>query len=215
MTVDAQHDKNTSGVVLFGPPAAGKDTVSTALGVLDARYGQLPKIKVGSGRTTGYRMAERAELDALRAAGRLVLETERYGNTYAVDRDDLEAMTGAGRIPLVHMGSVEHLRTFNAALRAPWLCVLLWVPREVCEERSRGRGDRDTADRLAAWEEALADLASVPAGEDLFHLLVRTDRTDPAPTAELVAAAHASGDRDPVRHGDLAALLEGAAPAGL
>ncbi|MFG2751463.1 ATP-binding protein [Streptomyces xanthophaeus] len=211
MNVDAQRSGSPGGVVLFGPPAAGKDTVSAALTGLDARYEQLTKIKVGSGRTTGYRMADREELDALRAADRVVLETTRYGNTYAVDRADLDAMTGAGRIPLVHMGSVDHLRTFSAAVREPWLCVLLWVPREVCEQRSRGRGDRDTADRLAAWDEALADLSAVPEGEELFHLLLRSDRTDPAATAALIVGAHAQPGRRYAQAGRLAAVLgEGA-----
>ncbi|MFB7175170.1 guanylate kinase [Streptomyces sp. NPDC056254] len=199
------------GVVLFGPPAAGKDTVSAALTRLDDRYGQLTKIKVGSGRTTGYRMAGHAELDALRAAGRVVLETTRYGNTYAIDRDDMDAMTGAGRVPVVHLGSVDHLRTFNAAVREPWLCVLLWVPRDVCERRSQERGDRDTADRLAAWDEALADLKAVPQDEEPFHLLMRTDHSSPSATAAVVAKAHAEDGRRPARPGSLAALLRGGA----
>ncbi|MFJ7588139.1 guanylate kinase [Streptomyces sp. NPDC097617] len=209
----AQRDGSRGGVVLFGPPTAGKDTVSAALTGLDARYGQLPKIKVGSGRTIGYRMADSEELDALRVAGRLVLETRRYGNTYAIDRDDLDAMTGAGRIPLVHIGSIEHLRTFTAAVREPWLRVLLWVPRDVCGERSRGRGDRDTGDRLAAWDEALADLDAVPDGEEPFDLLLHTDRTDPAGAAELIARTHARHHGGHHRAASLAAFLKEAATA--
>ncbi|CAM5479501.1 guanylate kinase [Streptomyces avidinii] len=211
--VNAQHDGSPAGVVLFGPPTAGKDTISAALTGLDARYGQLTKIKVGSGRTTGYRMADGEELAALRAADRLVLETRRYGNTYAIDRDDLDAMTGAGRIPLVHIGSVEHLRSFTGAVREPWLCVLLWVPRGVCEQRSRGRGDRDTEDRLAAWDEARADLGTVPDGEEPFDLLMRTDRTDPAGAAEIIARAHAHHHVERHRGTSLAAFLGEAATA--
>ncbi|MFE6908125.1 guanylate kinase [Streptomyces erythrochromogenes] len=199
--------------MLFGPPTAGKDTVSAALARLDDRYEQLTKIKVGSGRTAGYRMADPEELDALRAAGRLVMETTRYGNTYAVDRGDLNAMVDAGRIPLVHLGSVDHLRTFTTAVREAWLCVLLWVPRDVCEQRSRERGDRDTPDRLAAWDEALADLQAVPEGEEPFHLLLRTDLTDAFGTAALVAKAHAEDGRRLAGVGSLAALLSGAASA--
>ncbi|MFG2230819.1 guanylate kinase [Streptomyces sp. NPDC048723] len=204
---NARRDGSPGGVVLFGPPTAGKDTVSAALAGLDARYGQLTKIKVGSGRTTGYRMADGEELAALRAAGRVVLETRRYGNTYAIDRDDLDAMTGAGRIPLVHIGSLGHLRSFTGAVQQPWLCVLLWVPRDVCEQRSRGRGDRDTGDRLAAWDEALADLGMVPGGEEPFDLLMRTDHTDPAGAAEIIARAHAHHQGERHRAASLAAFL--------
>ncbi|WP_051699553.1 hypothetical protein [Streptomyces sp. NRRL F-4474] len=213
MSAAGERAERLGGVVLFGPPTAGKDTVSAALTSLDGRYEQLTKVKVGSGRTAGYRMADREELDALRAAGRLVMETTRYGNTYAVDRDDLDAMIDTGRIPLVHLGSVDHLRTFTAAVREAWLCVLLWVPRSVCAQRSRERGDQDTSDRLAAWDEALADLRAVPEDEEPFHLLLRTDRTDPLGTAALVAKAHAEGGRRLARAGSLAALLSGAASA--
>ncbi|MCX4801466.1 guanylate kinase [Streptomyces sp. NPDC056400] len=208
---NAQGEGSLGGVVLFGPPTAGKDTVSAALTGLDARYGQLTKIKVGSGRTTGYRMADGEELAALRAAGRVVLETRRYGNTYAIDRDDLDTMTRAGRIPLVHIGSMGHLRSFTGAVRQPWLCVLLWVPRDVCEQRSRGRGDRDTGDRLAAWDEALADLGTVPDGEEPFDLLMRTDHTDPAGAAESIARAHAHHRGERHRAAGLAAFLGEAA----
>ncbi|MFF4431995.1 guanylate kinase [Streptomyces sp. NPDC001513] len=211
--VNPLRNGSSGGVVLFGPPTAGKDTVSTALTGLDARYGQLTKIKVGSGRTTGYRMADGEELSALRAAGRVVLETRRYGNTYAIDRDDLDAMTGAGRIPIVHIGSIEHLRSFTAAVREPWLCVLLWVPRDVCEQRSRGRGDRDTADRLVAWDEALADLGTAADGEEPFDLLLRTDRTDPAGAAETIARAHAQHQGERHRAAGLTAFLGEAATA--
>lgn len=197
------------GVVLFGPPAAGKDTISAALARRDARFGQLRKVKVGSGRTAGYRMADRDELVSLRSAGRVVLETERYGNTYAIDRADMEAMREGGGIPVVHMGSVDHLRSFTAAVDEPWLCVLLWVPRLVCGERSLGRGDRDTADRLAAWDEALADLAAVPEGERLFHLLVRSDQSDPERVAELVETAFARPGWEYARPGALTELLGG------
>ncbi|MFD3807723.1 guanylate kinase [Streptomyces sp. NPDC058619] len=197
------------GVVLFGPPTAGKDTISAALARRDARFGQLPKVKVGSGRAAGYRMATRDELVSLRSAGRVVLETERYGNTYAIDRADMDAMRAGGGIPVVHMGSVDHLRSFTAAVEEPWLCVLLWVPRVVCGERSRGRGDHDTADRLAAWDEALADLAAVPEDERLFHLLVRSDHSDPDRTAELVETFYARPGWEYARPGGLSELLEG------
>ncbi|GAA3377856.1 hypothetical protein GCM10020367_55200 [Streptomyces sannanensis] len=202
------------GVVLFGPPTAGKDTISVSLAGLDQRFGQLTKVKVGSGRTAGYRVATSGELAALRRAGRLVLETERYGNTYAVDRADLEAMREDGRVPLIHLGSVSHLRTFRAAVGEPWLCVLLWVPRDVCRHRSLGRGDRDTGDRLAAWDEALADVATADAAEDMFHLLIRTDQVDADKAAEIVAQAYADSPWAHTPSGELSAFLRDGSRTG-
>lgn len=43
-------------VMLYGPPAAGKDTVTEALIRLDRSYRLYQRLKVGAGRTDGYRM---------------------------------------------------------------------------------------------------------------------------------------------------------------
>ncbi|WP_306325261.1 guanylate kinase [Streptomyces venezuelae] len=202
------------GVVLFGPPAAGKDTVSAALNVLDARFAQLVKVKVGSGRTAGYRMATEEELGSLRTAGRIVLETERYGNTYAVDRADLDEMRAAGGFPVVHVGSLAHLRSFLRAVGEPWLRVLLWLPREECALRSEGRGDRDTEERLGVWDATLEDLAAADPDEPLFHLLLRTDLRSPEETAAVVAEAVAAGAERPRSGKELVAFLREQAAHG-
>jgi hypothetical protein len=44
-------------VILYGPPAAGKGTVTKALTRLDNSYWLYQSLKVGPGRTAGYRMA--------------------------------------------------------------------------------------------------------------------------------------------------------------
>jgi len=73
----------------YGPPASGKDTITAALTRLDARFTLLPKLKVGTGRADGYEFVSAEHLDKLRDAGRLVAETRRYGNVYAIDRQSI------------------------------------------------------------------------------------------------------------------------------
>ncbi|MFH8627550.1 guanylate kinase [Streptomyces vietnamensis] len=204
----------TGGVLLFGPPAAGKDTVSAALHTLDPRFSQLVKVKVGSGRSTGYRMASETQLTELRRAGRIVLETERYGNTYAVDRADLDALRAEGGVPVVHVGSLAHLRSFLGAVNEPWLSVLLWLPRAECARRSAGRGDQDTPDRLSVWDTTLEDLASSDPDEDPFHLLLRTDLRPPESTAGIVREAFASGSARSADGRELVDFLRQEAPDG-
>lgn len=184
------------GVILYGPPTSGKDTVTAELVSQDARFAPVAKLKVGTGRTTGYRRVSSAELDKLRAAGRVAVETHRYGNVYAVDRDDIAAVVEADRVPVVHMGNLADLRRLRAAVPLAWTSVLLWIPRAVCADRSRQRRDTDTPARLKAWDETRNDLRT--AGAPVFNLIIHTDQTDPAEAAQRIITTVAAGPQPSV-----------------
>ncbi|MER7128349.1 guanylate kinase [Streptosporangium algeriense] len=162
------------GIVLYGPPASGKDTITAALNRLDSRFVLLPKLKVGTGRTEGYVLLTAEELTQLRDAGRLIAETHRYGNIYAIDRRAIDSLTSIGVVPVVHMGNIGDLRRLIGREPDSWLRVLLWTPREVTEQRSRNRGDADTGKRLAAWDETLADLET-NTDDGFFQLHIKTN----------------------------------------
>jgi guanylate kinase len=79
------------GVILYGPPASGKDTVTSALTELNSKYAQFARLKVGTGKSAGYRMGTVEQLDELEAAGDVVYANARYGNTYVIDRPGVDA----------------------------------------------------------------------------------------------------------------------------
>ncbi|GAA0940962.1 hypothetical protein [Nonomuraea longicatena] len=141
-----------------------------------------PKIGI---RTHIERFASAEELTQLRAAGRLLIETHRYSNTYAIDRHHIDRITAAGQVPIVHLGNIADIR--RLVQPAPWLVVLLWIPLQVCEQRSRQRGDSDTVNRLQAWDETLADLHA--NDNDLFHRRFHTHQATPQEIAEQTADA--------------------------
>ncbi|MBN6051050.1 guanylate kinase, partial [Nonomuraea sp. RK-328] len=173
------------GIILYGPPASGKSTTTTALTARDPRFVLLRKLKAGSRRGTEYDFVTSKHLARLRAAGRLLAETHRYGNVYAIDRDHIEQLTQTGRVPIVHMGNIPDV--LRLAEAGAWLLVLLWVPRDVCERRSRQRGDGDTARRLSVWDETLLDLQAHDTG--LFSLRIRTDQVAPEAAALQITEA--------------------------
>lgn len=174
------------GVILYGPPAAGKDTITAALLPLDDRYEPYQRLKVGPGRTSGYRVTTTEHLAELEDAGAILYRNTRYGATYATDRPGLDHLVSASRIPIVHVGQVNAI---DALMRYPltWLRVLLWCPRTATEARSRARGDTDTAARLTAWDATLIDLDSHP--DSLWDVSVDTSRTAPAAAAALIDKA--------------------------
>ncbi|MFE2586683.1 guanylate kinase [Streptomyces sp. NPDC059378] len=171
------------GVILYGPPAAGKDTVTTALASLSSKYRQFARLKVGSGKSVGYRMGTSEQLDELEASGDVVYANSRYGNTYAIDRPGLDEAFSGG-VPVVHLGQIDGIRSLVGGYEAGWLTVLLWCPKQVTAQRSEGRGDSDAAARLTAWEATREDLEAHP--EATWDLTVDTAQVLPSDAAQLI-----------------------------
>ncbi|MET9497419.1 guanylate kinase [Streptomyces sp. NPDC006552] len=171
------------GVILYGPPASGKDTVTTALAELRPVYRQFARLKIGTGKSAGYRMGTAEQLHVLEAAGDVVYANARYGNTYVIDRPGLDEAFDAG-VPVVHLGQVEGIRALVDGYPASWTLVLLWCSREVTAQRSAGRGDADTAARLAAWDTTQEDLDAHPGLA--WDLTVDTMATSPQGAARLI-----------------------------
>ncbi|MFF1874561.1 HAD-IA family hydrolase [Kitasatospora herbaricolor] len=174
-------------MILYGPPASGKDTVTAALTALDPVFALFSRVKVGPGRSAGYRMGTPELLEQLRAtAGAVVYENSRYDSTYVTDRPGLDEAFEAGA-PVMHLGQVDGVRAVLDGYPADWLTVLLWCPRESTAERSASRGDADTVARLAAWDATQADLEANAGFR--FDLVVRTDAASPEQAAERIRQA--------------------------
>jgi len=171
------------GVILYGPPATGKDTVTRELAALAPRYRQFARLKVGTGKTAGYRMGTPEQLHELKAAGDVVYANHRYSNTYVVDRPGLDEAFSFG-VPVVHLGQIDGIRALVDGYPAAWIRVLLWCPKNVTERRSQDRGDADTVQRLAAWDATREDVDAHP--DMSWDLRVETTQTPPAAVARLI-----------------------------
>lgn len=141
------------GLILYGPPAVGKDAITEALSALDSRYVLFPRIKVGHGRVSGYRMGTMAVLEQLRADKNVVWENNRYGATYVIDRPELTRRLSV-EIPVLHLGQRDGVAEVVAATpTARWIVVDLYCARTIGVERIAARGTGDTNERIAAWDE--------------------------------------------------------------
>ncbi len=154
------------GVILYGPPAAGKDTVASTLVRLHPRYMTFRRLKIGGGRASGYRMTTAEDVAELAGRGEIVYENHRYGASYYVDRSGIAKLLRNG-IPIVQLGQREGV---EAMLRGfpehRWLVVSLWCTREVAARRIADRGTQDEDQRLQAWDatERIASDVTIDTG---------------------------------------------------
>ncbi|PWU47821.1 guanylate kinase [Micromonospora globispora] len=175
---------NPTGVILYGPPASGKDTITAALTRLAARYTPFRRLKIGAGKTDGYRIGTPEQLIRLRASRQVLYENLRYGNTYVIDVPHLTSIIDTGQVPVLHLGQIAGV---TAVTRFPvaWTTVLLWCSRESTAQRAHARGSTDIDARLTVWDETLAGLR---AADDVFSRRIDTDSTTPDTAAVMIHA---------------------------
>lgn len=159
------------GIILYGPPAAGKDTIDAELRKVSPEYVHFERIKVGQGRTTGYRLESAEALQDLRERDAIIWENQRYGATYAVDAPGLlDALTRG--IPIIHLGQPAAVDAVTATkIPVSWTVVALTCPEHITLNRLRARGSHDVDDRIHAWH----------ATPRLTTAQVRIDTSETAP----------------------------------
>jgi guanylate kinase len=167
-------------LILYGPPASGKSTVTAALENLDPRFRLFRRLKAGEGRRSEYRMVAPEVLERLRTGGEIIWENRRYGAVYATDRGHIAELLADGVIPVLHVGQAEAVDAIAAAFPdARLIRVSLTVPRAVAAARINERATGDASDRLAAYD------ATPPLpGADL---IIDTTATSVAETARRIA----------------------------
>ena len=168
-----------NGVILYGPPAVGKDTVTAALAAEQSGFVHYRRLKCGPGRTAGYRMISSDDLATL-PADKVLWTNRRYSAVYLVERDGLGDIWRAGDTPVVHLGQPEAVvAVVRGTPNARWLVVDLHAPMPMLRERIQARGTGDDDARLAV-------AAQTPR---LAHsdLVIDTGITAPAEAAVLIA----------------------------
>ena len=175
-----------TSLILYGPPAAGLNTVTRALGEIDSRFVRFQRLKVGAGRTAGYRLVSLEQLAEIDDAGQLVYLSSHDDVLYGIDRPALLDQVADGLVPVVRLGQAAGIHALSSAeLPVAWLVVCLWCPREVSEQRLAQADVSFGGERLKAWDETQRDLQV--ADPSLFDLTLNTARLSSRTVAALVA----------------------------
>ncbi|REE62398.1 guanylate kinase [Streptomyces sp. 3212.3] len=187
---------NPSGVILYGPPGSGKDTITAELSVFQPDFRLFLRLKAGRGRITGYRLTTAEHIEELAQAGDVLYRNSRYGAEYAIDRSEVSSLVDSGHIPVLHVGQLAGVRAV-AAYPINWVQVLLWCPEDVTRQRCQDRGDRDLEARLKVWHETRQDLLDHTA--EPWSLVIRTNLVSVAQAAQAIDEARLAGAPAEVR----------------
>lgn len=172
-----------NGVILYGAPATGKDTVTAALVRQYPHFVLYKRLKCGPGRTAGYRMISPKAMAAIPASS-ILWTNHRYGATYLVDRDGLADTWKSGHVPVLHLGQPEAVdAVVDQIPGVRWLVVELHSPLDVLRERISARGTGDDDQRIKAAMRTPRLLTA--------RVHVDTSVIDPNSAARLIAERHA------------------------
>jgi guanylate kinase len=175
---------NPAGIILYGPPAAGKNTVTLALESLNAGYAHLERLKSGGTSTSGYRPITASRLRELHDRGELLYTNDRYGATYAIDKSQLDALTQSGLTPVIHLGQTAGVASLVRGYRANWIIVCLWCSRSEAIRRLIGRSDTRSTERLEVWDITQAELRQTDPS--LFTLALNTEFVNATGAAKVI-----------------------------
>lgn len=199
------------GVVLAGPPASGKRTVTFALTSLRRSYASFPALTVAHRARVAAEQTTRRHLDELRAWAQLFHEFTSDGIRFAYERERLNNLREQGRIPIACVDDGDVLQAFEREAD-DWLQILLWCPRDEAERRLArtwfAHEKQRTPDRssMRRWDRSEKKLLR---DTRRFTLSIRTDRLNAVQVAQIVHLAAQSGVPEP------APGLEPSAPSDL
>lgn len=166
-------------VILYGPPASGKSTITEYMRRSDPRFTLFPRLKAGSGRKGEYRITTIEHIAELKASGEAIWTNERYGSTYATDRPYLDEMISRGLIPVLHAGQRAAVDAIATAVPGAQVTkVSLTLPRDVARNRIANRETGDSSERFAAYDAT----EEYPDAD----LVIDTNSTSPDDAASLI-----------------------------
>jgi guanylate kinase len=141
------------GVILHGPPASGKSTVTRELISLKSGFRNFKTIKVTTDSSFGdYEFLTPIEFNRVENENRIVWQIHRYDAIYAIDRlrlaDDLLCS-----VPIVQVGQAGAVGAVVKEFSdTTWVTVDLRCDRQSARARLVARNPREVELRISVWD---------------------------------------------------------------
>jgi len=151
-------------LLVAGPPASGKDTITEALTALDSKYVLFKKHRTGVD-SAKYNTLSAGDFEQMKNDGAFVQAHYRYGRGYGVCKETLRDLVDANKLPIIHTGKIDNLLLLKSTINYPCGTVLLWEERDVLIERIKQRGPVNEVhtrvdgldDELQEWQDRYDD----------------------------------------------------------
>ncbi len=146
-------------ILLSGPPASGKDSLTEALHGIDPKFVHFRKHRAGSGGQPGaaYIDISVSQFERMAQQNRFAQWHDRYGRYYGVAVEELDRTLSTAKIPIIHVGKYQNLLALRQhPLLRPALSILLLCSRAAAGVRLENRHAGQLGEveaRLAAFDQ--------------------------------------------------------------
>jgi guanylate kinase len=164
--VDKKLIRNPCVLLMCGPPASGKDTITKLMvnfcplfvhfkkhrGLMEFHFARKPSMYYDLPVHQFMKMATNTEF---------VQYHQRYDRYYGISKAELDYHLSHGRIPIIHTGRIDNLIALETKLHVHTKSILIWAPLKILKARLHERhhdSRKEVKMRLKAAVEEFSDL---------------------------------------------------------
>jgi guanylate kinase len=174
--------KSGNVILLSGPPASGKDSVTNLLNERNTLFVNFLKhcgcdLSAEKRGMESYVNISVEEFKRMISNGDFIQYHKRYGRFYGVSKKLLNDYLNKGLVPVIHTGRIENLITLESKILNKVYKILIWAKRDDIQQRLDKRQNGDIIEinkRLEAYDIEMLDLIKVDI-KSIFDYVIYND----------------------------------------